>query len=276
MIAAYDGIAFGSVPRRRRSSVRDFLDLQIDTPPPLDEQRRIATILDHADTLRAKRRQVIAGLDELAQSIFVKMFGDPVSNPTRLPVGTVENLVESADYGTSEKSSQHGELAVLRMNNITYGGELDLRDLKYMDLPADKFDRYTVRDGDVLFNWTNSADLVGKKAVFRGKTPIAYAGYLIRLRVRDGHSPDYLSGVLNSRYGKATLRAMCKSIVGMANISAKEVRTIRTLVPPSSDQYAYEKRITAIRMAKSRYAAASAQLDALFASLQSRAFRGDP
>ncbi|OBB33851.1 hypothetical protein A5792_08980 [Mycolicibacterium peregrinum] len=161
------------------------------------------------------------------------------------------------------------------MNNITYSGDIDLRELKYMDLSADKFDRYTVKDGDVVFNRTNSAELVGKTAVYRGSAPIAYAGYLVRLRVRDGYSPDYLAGVLNSRYGKATLRGMCKSIVGMANINAKEVQTIRTLIPSASEQQAYAKRIAAVRVEKDRHAAALAELNELFVSLQSRAFRGE-
>jgi type I restriction enzyme S subunit len=132
-----------------------------------------------------------------------------------------------------------------------------------------------VTAGDVLFNRTNSAELVGKTAVYHGKDPLAYAGYLVRLRVRDGFSPDYLSGVLNSRYGKATLRGMCKSIVGMANINAKEVQTIRALIPPASEQEKYSAAVAAVSHEKRRHSETLAQLDELFASLQSRAFRGE-
>ncbi|WP_246585144.1 restriction endonuclease subunit S [[Mycobacterium] fortunisiensis] len=251
-----------------------LLDFEISLPS-LDEQRRIAAILDHADALRSRRRHVLSTFDSLRESVFIDMFGHPSSNAHGLPTGTVKDLVESTDYGTSEKSSQQGDIAVLRMNNITYSGEIDLKDLKYMDLPVDKYDRYTVRSGDVLFNRTNSADLVGKTAVYHGSAPLAYAGYLVRLRVREGFSPDYLSGVLNSAYGKATLRGMCKSIVGMANINAKEVQTIRTLIPSASDQGKYAERVEAIRVAKSQHTAALEVLDELFASLQARAFRGE-
>ncbi|GAT05278.1 restriction endonuclease subunit S [Mycolicibacterium fortuitum] len=276
MISVYDTIAFGSVPRRRRSSVSDFLALEITDPPSLDEQRRIAAILDCADSLRTKRRQIVSAFESLRQSVFIDMFGDPASNPRGLPTGTIRDLVQSADYGTSEKSSQEGDIAVLRMNNVTYGGDIDLRELKYMTLPVDKYDRYTVRKGDVLFNRTNSADLVGKTAVYHGDNRLAYAGYLVRLRVHDGFSPDFLSGVLNSDYGKATLRGMCKSIVGMANINAKEVQTIRTLIPPAADQAKYSVRIERIRAEKDRHRAALAALDRLFESVQARAFRREP
>ncbi|TCN52343.1 type I restriction modification DNA specificity protein [Rhodococcus sp. SMB37] len=118
--------------------------------PSVEEQRRIAAILDHADTLRAKRREALARLDELTQSIFIDMFGDPAFSVKGANAVTIGDLLDSAQYGTSEKSGAEGEYAVLRMNNITYQGQMDLTDLKYTDLPDDKVDRFTVRAGDVL------------------------------------------------------------------------------------------------------------------------------
>ncbi|MBM4693770.1 hypothetical protein GS434_08630 [Rhodococcus hoagii] len=243
--------------------------------PPLPEQRRIAAILDHAATLRAKRREARARLDELTQSIFIDMFGNPATNPKGLPVGPLGDLLDSAQYGTSEKSGATGEYPVLRMNNITYQGQMDLTDLKFMDLPDDKVDRFTVAAGDILFNRTNSAELVGKTAVYRGSEKLAYAGYLVRLRATSGNSPEYISAFLNSAYGKTVLRGMCKSIVGMANINAHEVQSIQMMQPPSKLQEQFADRVNAIEDQKSVQRVALAELDALFASLQSRAFRGE-
>lgn len=243
--------------------------------PPIEEQRRIAAILDHADALRAKRREALARLDELTQSIFIDMFGDPATNPKNLEFVTIGDLLESAQYGTSEKSGADGRFAVLRMNNITYQGQMDLADLKYTDLPDEKVDRFTVRAGDVLFNRTNSPELVGKTAVYRGERPMAFAGYLVRLRVSDGNSPEYISAFLNSRYGKSVLRGMCKSIVGMANINAREVQSIRIPKASPSAQREFEQRVALVESSKTGHRNALAELDALFASLQSRAFRGE-
>jgi type I restriction enzyme, S subunit len=243
--------------------------------PAVSEQRRIAAILDRADALRAKRREAFARLDELAQSIFIDMFGNPATNPKRFPVGPLGDLLGSAQYGTSEKSSTAGKYPVLRMNNITYQGQVDLTDLKFMDLPDDKVDRFTVTAGDILFNRTNSAELVGKTAVYRGTERLAYAGYLVRLRTTSGHSPEYISAFLNSAYGKAVLRGMCKSIVGMANINAREVQSIQMMQPPPKLQAQFADRISAIEGQKSVQLAALSECDALFASLQSRAFRGE-
>ena len=243
--------------------------------PPIEEQRRIAAILDHADALRAKRREALACLDELTQSIFIDMFGDPVTNSKDLELVTIGDLLDSVQYGTSEKSGTNGEFAVLRMNNITYQGQMDLTDLKYTDLPDNKVERFTVGAGDVLFNRTNSPELVGKTAVYRGEEPMAYAGYLIRLRASDGNSPEYISAFLNSRYGKAVLRGMCKSIVGMANINAQEVQSIRIPRASTSAQNRFEQQVAFVESTKAGHRTALAELDALFASLQSRAFRGE-
>ena len=243
--------------------------------PPLDEQKRIAKILDKADALRAKRRAALAQLDTLTQSIFLDMFGDPVTNPKGWPVRTIRDLLESASYGTSEKAAATGEFPVLRMNNITRTGEMDFAKLKYMDLREDQRDRYLVRTGDVLFNRTNSVDLVGKTAIYREANPMAYAGYLIRLRVNRKCEPEYLAAFLNTAYSKRVLRSMCKSIIGMANINATELQALRIPAPPHSVQHEFSGRIATIEKLKSAHRNSLVEQDDLFTTLQQRAFRGD-
>lgn len=242
--------------------------------PSIAEQRRIAEILDKADALRAKRRAALAQLDSLTQSIFLDMFGDPAINPRKLPISRIGDLLDSASYGTSEKAGADGEFPVLRMGNITATGEIDLSNLKYMDLESDLFGRYLVRKGDVLFNRTNSAELVGKTAIFREEKAMAYAGYLVRLRVNDENDPEYLSAFLNTSYAKAVLRGMCKSIIGMANINAQEVQAIKIARPPFREQQEFSRRIQLIEGMRKSFRAHLAQLDSLFISLQQRAFNG--
>ncbi len=84
----------------------------------------------------------------------------------------------------------------------------------------------------MLFNRINSKELVGKTAVYNQDTPIAYAGYLVRLRTNERANSKYISVFLNSPYGKLTLQGMCKSIVGMANINAQELQDIKIPIPP--------------------------------------------
>jgi type I restriction enzyme, S subunit len=248
-------------------------DLEIPLPP-LAEQRRIAEVLDRAEALRAKRRATLAQLDSLTQSLFLDLFGDPATNPKGWPIRRIGDLLESASYGTSEKSGATGEFPVLRMNNITRTGEMDFTDLKFMDLGASHRDRYLVRTGDVLFNRTNSADLVGKTGIFRETKPVAYAGYLIRLRVNNENDPEFLSTFLNTGYSKRMLRGMCKSIIGMANINATEIQAMRIPQPPLPLQREFARRVQAVEKLKTTQRASLAELDALFATLQHRAFRG--
>ncbi len=244
--------------------------------PPIEEQRRIAAILDQAETLRTQRRTALVQLHSLTQSIFLDMFGAPDKNPKGWAIGKIGDMLESASYGTSEKSGTEGEFPVLRMNNLTRTGELDLENLKYMDLTSKDYERYLVKAGDVLFNRTNSAELVGKTTIVPSSAPpLAYAGYLVRLRVNDANHPLYLARFLNTSYAKRMLRGMCKSIVGMANINAKEIQAMRIALPPLPLQQTFATRIQAIEALKATHRSALAALDALFASLQQRAFRGE-
>lgn len=243
--------------------------------PPIPEQRRIAAILDQADALRAKRRKALAQLDSLTQSIFIEMFGDPATNPKSWNIRKIGDLLDSASYGTSEKSEATGDFPVLRMNNITRTGEIDLNSLKYMNLDTYELDRYLVKTGDILFNRTNSAELVGKSAIVRHSERMAYAGYLVRLRSNAETDSEYLAGFLNTAYAKKMLRGMCKSIIGMANINAKEVQAMKIAQPPTALQHEYGLRIKEVMRQKDVHRTSLAEFDELFASLQHRAFRGE-
>jgi len=241
--------------------------------PPLDEQRRIVAILDQVDDLRRKRREALDQLQQLKSISFKTMFLDPQA--TEFPWGRIQDLTSSTQYGTSVKAGDRGEFPILRMGNLTYEGEIDTTGLKYLDLPTSDVDKYTVAPGDILFNRTNSPDLVGKTAIFREREVYAFAGYLVRLRVNDRADPEFVSGYLNSKRGKAVLRGMCKAIIGMANINAQELRRIPIPIPPLNLQRTFAARVAEIDKLKTQHRAHLAKLDALFASLQHRAFRGE-
>lgn len=242
--------------------------------PSVQEQRRIAAILDQAEELRARRRQALAKLDTLTQSLFLEMFGDPTTNPKGWSKGRIGDLLDSANYGSSLKASTKGAYPMLRMNNLTSDGRFNLSDLKYIDIPKSQESRWLVCEGDILFNRTNSVELVGKTAVFRQGRCMAYAGYLIRLRVNARSIPEYISAVLNSTYGKATLKGMCKSIIGMANINAKEVQLIPIAMPPIDLQRRFGESVLGLEPRRTEIIKSVGKFDSLFASLQHRAFRG--
>jgi type I restriction enzyme S subunit len=244
--------------------------------PGKKEQKRIAAILDKADAIRRKRKKAIQLADKFLRSVFLDMFGDPVTNPKEWPLGTIRDLVSEVKYGTSKKAHEsNGEYPILRMNNITYHGELDLKNLKYIDLENKEKDKYLAKKGDLLFNRTNSKELVGKTAVYNQDKPMAIAGYLIRVRSNDKSNPHYISAYLNSKHGKATLLGMCKNIIGMANINAQELQDIKILIPPMELQNKYAKVVESVNKKKETLCIGLDESILLSKSLTQRAFRGE-
>ncbi|EOQ6983570.1 restriction endonuclease subunit S [Escherichia coli] len=253
-------------------SVKKIQDIKIRLPS-LKEQKRIAAILDKADAIRQKREQAIKLADDFLRAKFLEKFGTPANNIHRFPKGTIRDLVDSVNYGTSAKASiDSGEYPILRMGNITYQGRWDFTDLKYLDLSVKEKDKYLVKEGDLLFNRTNSKELVGKTAVYEEDRPMAFAGYLIRVRPNSIGNNYYISGYLNSIHGKITLMNMCKSIVGMANINAQELQNIEILIPPKHLQDEYEIIYKKIKKGLSIYDKSAMQLQLLASNLSNKYF----
>ena len=200
--------------------------------PNLDAQKRIIYVLDKADELLSIRKQQIAKLDELVKARFVEMFGTFPANPFRWSTGKIQDVVSDVRYGSSRPAVEGGKYPYLRMNNITYSGELDLRDTKRIDIPDSELDKCTVRRGDVLFNRTNSKELVGKTCVYNRDELMVLAGFVIRVRINERIRPEVLSAFLNMDFSKRMLIGMCKTAIGQANINAKELQNIDLYIPP--------------------------------------------
>lgn len=255
----------------RNLQVKSYLDEEIPLPP-LEEQHRIADLLDKVSDLIAKRRAQLGKLDLLVKARFVEMFGDQRTNPKGWKTGRIRDVVNEVKYGTSRPAVEGGTYKYLRMGNITFDGHLDLNDLKYIDIPEPEIEKCIVRKGDVLFNRTNSKELVGKTCVFDLDEPMVIAGYIIRVRVNERVIPEYLSAVLNSQYGKQTLSDMCKAIVGQANINAQELQNIAILIPPIELQREFALFIHRVNRLVSNVTDGIKKLETLKKALMQRVF----
>ena len=187
------------------------------------------------------RRQELQLLDELIKARFVELFGDPIKNPKGWEVVTIGDIVTEVRYGTSKPAVEGGKYPYLRMNNLTVDGHLDLKDLKYIDIPDDEMEKCVVRKGDVLFNRTNSIELVGKTAVFDLPEDMVIAGYIIRVRLNERLLPEIFSQYMNLEALKDILRAMAKGAVNQANINAQELQSIKVYVPDMEVQKQFIK-----------------------------------
>ncbi|UFX83389.1 restriction endonuclease subunit S [Candidatus Absconditicoccus praedator] len=256
---------------------KSFSNLEIPLPD-LSTQKAIADKLEKIENLIEMKKQVISKTDELTKSIFIDMFGDPYLNPKGWEIKRIKDLVTSVNYGTSKKAFEEktqGSYEILRMNNITYSGNINLESMKYINLDTEEEKRkYLLEKGDVLFNRTNSKELVGKTAVYDLDMPRAFAGYLIRIKVdKEKILPIFLSTFLNSDYGKKVLFTMAKSIVGMANINAKEVQSIKIYLPPLELQQEFANKIQQIEAKKQLHQQSLEKLQELYSSQMQESFR---
>ena len=207
--------------------------------PEITEQRNIAAKFDALDNVIEKTQSELSSLDQLVKSRFVEMFGTYPNNPMKWETGRIRDIVEDVRYGSSRPAVEGGKYPYLRMNNITYGGELDLTDTKHIDVPESELEKCTVRRGDVLFNRTNSKELVGKTCVYNRDEMMVLAGFVIRVRVTERVLPEFLSAFLNTDFSKQMLLGMCKAAIGQANINAQELQDIGLYLPPVELQYQF-------------------------------------
>ena len=227
MMSEVTGIG-GSLTRAQPKRVAEY------PVPVLDRQKqdRIATVLNKIANIISLRKQELKAYDELIKSRFIEMFGVYPANPMGWEIGTIRDIVTEVRYGSSRPAVDGGKYPYLRMNNITYGGELDLSDTKRIDIPDNELEKCTVRRGDVLFNRTNSKELVGKTCVYDRDELMVLAGFVIRIRVKDRILPEFLSAFLNTDFSKQMLFGMCKTAIGQANINAQELQNIGLYLPP--------------------------------------------
>ena len=207
--------------------------------PVMEVQQRQADTLSRIDAISAYGQRQIALMDEIVKSRFVEMFGTYPNNPMKWETGRIRDIVADVRYGSSRPAVEGGKYSYLRMNNITYGGELDLSDTKHIDVPENELEKCIVRRGDVLFNRTNSKELVGKTCVYNRNEMMVLAGFIIRVRVTERVLPEFLSAFLNTDFSKQMLLGMCKAAIGQANINAQELQDIGLYLPPVELQHQF-------------------------------------
>ena len=163
------------------------------------------------------------------------VFADYIESLNRSKIGddVIGDVVIDCKYGSSIKANdaQKG-YPVIRMGNIQ-GGRLDTTDLKYIEIPKKEQIKYDLQEGDILINRTNSLELVGKSAVFKGLSgDWIYASYLIRIRVNKNKAlPEYVNAVINSRIGRNYVYRTARRAIGMVNINAKEIQRMPLPLP---------------------------------------------
>jgi type I restriction enzyme, S subunit len=270
----------------KRLVLRQIRSAEIDIAP-FNEQTRIA---DQLDKLLARIQSCNDRLDAIPA--LLKRFRQAVLdaatsgslteewNAENKPTWTAVRLSDVAgefSYGSAAKSSKTEAVPVLRMGNIQ-SGRLDWMDLVFTS-DLQEIDKYRLRKGDVLFNRTNSPELVGKTAVYQGEREAIYAGYLIRVRCLPTLLPEYLNYCLGSKAGRAYCWSVKSDGVSQSNINAKKLAAFEFLLPSIQEQAEIICRVDNLQKMANRieasYLAAKSQAQRLISLLLAKAFRGD-
>lgn len=252
--------------------------------PPLEEQRRIAAILDQAETLRSQRRQALAHLDTLTQSLFLDMFGDPVKGDGRYAVQAVETVASEARYsivdgpfGSAIKQSDYLDsgIPVIRIGNLSKEGYYSPANLLYIGRTLfESLKRSNVLPGDVLISRVGT---LGNTCIYptdAGEALLSTTGVCKITVNQNVMLAEYLHAAIRCpTFQDQIQKSASTSVQKYFNLSA--LKSWRIVVPPLALQQTFATRIQAIEALKATHRTALAQLDALFASLQQRAFAGE-
>ena len=254
-------------------SKSDIASLQIPLPP-LGEQKRIAGILDAADALRAKRREALAELDTLLQSTFLDMFGDPVTNPMGWDVVAFESIGNSRLGKMLDKGKEVGDcqFPYLANTNVQWG-RFDLAALRTMDFSESDCEEFKLEDGDLLIC---EGGEVGRTAIWHGAHDrIYFQKALHRVRLNPTVAvPEYVFQFMWFMARNGGFRDLTTSAT-IAHLTGVKLKRLPCPRPPLELQHRYAAIVKSVEQQKTGQRTHLAELDTLFASLQSRAFRGD-
>ena len=244
--------------------------------PPIEEQRRIAAVLDAADDLRTKRRQALAKLDSLTQAIFIDMFGDLYLNERAWPTVSVQDvceLVVDCVNKTAPVVDGPTPFKMLRTTNVKHGA-VDVENVKYVDEPT--YVRWTrtvvPQPNDVLL--TREAP-VGETGILRSSDHVFLGQRLMLYRCDESRIvPEFLQHSFHSTYLQRQFEAGGSGST-VKHLKLPVCRGLKLRVPPIDQQRQFAERVSACDTASDSFNASIESLDTLFASLQQRAFAGE-
>jgi type I restriction enzyme, S subunit len=248
-------------------------DLSIPLPP-LPEQNRIAAILDQADALRAKRREALAQLNSLTQSIFIEMFGDPTENVKGLPVDILGALCKRITDGTHQSPKwETTGIPFLFISNIvdghiTFDTHKFISDETYVELTR----RCPIELGDVLYTTVGS---YGNAAVVRTTERFAFQRHIAHIKPDISRAtPTFIAAMIQSTGVRRQVDKVAKG-VAQKTVNLADLKNLLVFTPPLHLQQTFATRIQGVEALKASHRTALQELDRLFASLQHRAFSGE-
>lgn len=245
----------------------------------VNEQRRIAAILDKADAIRRKREQALDLADEFLKSVFLEMFGDPVKNPKEfpeLPLEKVASITSGLTKGRRVKDAQSmREVPYMRVANVQ-DGHLNLDDIKGIEATESEIENFLLQHGDLLLTEGGDPDKLGRGCVWNGEVKeCIHQNHIFRVRlISEEIDPYILQLQIGSQRGKRYFLKSAKQTTGIASINKRQLSAYPVLMPPRELQKEYLRIVTKFRPALKKIERNLADSVDLFSSLSQRAFCG--
>jgi type I restriction enzyme, S subunit len=260
----------------------------LDVPHPgIDEQRDIARALARVREAMKLHDQSLAVSQDLKRAAMATLFTRGLKGeaqkvteiglvPESWDVAAIGDVSLSTQYGLSVRGQSSGAYPILRMN-CQEDGAVHYRNLQYVDLNPTTYEAFRLRPGDLLFNRTNSIELVGRMAIIDDEQPAVFASYLVRLTVDTRRClPRFLNYFMNWPATQDEIKKLASRAVGQANINASKLRTVLFPFPPTIDE---QQEIVAVLDVIDRkidlHKRKRAVLDELFKSLLRKLMTGE-
>jgi type I restriction enzyme S subunit len=279
----FDKYAAGvSVPTLNRNLVHE-VSISV---PQVHEQQKIAAILFKIQQAIEIQESIIEKTRELKNSTLHYVFthglrGEKLKEteigpiPESWEVCGLDSVLKLAQYGLSVRGLSNGRYPILRMN-CQIDGQVHLNDLQYVNLDNDVFEKFKIDDGDILFNRTNSWELVGRTAIYHSKEAVVFASYLIRLKLAEEKiNSDYLNYFFNMEETQNRLKSLASRGVSQSNISASKLKTFQVPVPALDEQLEVVKIFRVIDQKADLHTAKKSALQDLFKTMLNKLMTGE-
>lgn len=247
--------------------------------PPLETQKQIAAVLEKADQLRKDCQQMEQELNSLAQSVFIEMFGDPVTNPKGWESASLEQyLLNGPTNGLYKHADSYGSGApIIRIDGF-YNGKLNnINTFKRVEVTEIELNRYKIDNRGILINRVNSPQYLGKAAFIDGIIEdTVYESNMMYLTVDESRlNSRYLVALLASQLVKSQIKNCSKDAVNQSSINQKDVKSFQILIPDIELQNKYERFLLKLDCQLQSLNKYSIELEMQFNSLMQKAFNGE-
>jgi len=269
--------------RRSRGGTQKFVSLknirELMIPlPPLAEQQKIAAILDAADQLRQKDQQLIDHYTTLSQSLFLEMFGDPVTNPMGWETTTLKDVIEEGPQnGLYKPSSAYGDgVKIIRIDSF-HNNIVEVDNLKRVQIKISELNKFEISEGNFVINRVNSPSHLGKCGLVpKTNEKMVFESNMMRVKFNKSVvNNSYMLFILSSRYIKNQILNSSKDAVNQSSINQKDVNSFIIPLPPFDLQNQFAQHIQKIEQQKQLAQASLKKSETLFNSLLQRAFKGE-